>query len=178
MGSGKLENLLLRRARLLHLTIIGVDVSKAIDKVAEEFKCGKRTLYRDWKTRGEWIPLFVKTSPEEMKYVVWDALASLAEAKQEAYRAILSSEGMARVAAVRVYLDCVKTEIEMRQDLGLLPTEPLRMQRRIIMLRGHFVELGPNGELPDEEEEQSTIPALPDDKSSDDSSRAALPGPS
>ncbi len=161
------------------MTIIGVDVSKAIDKVAEEFKCGKRTLYRDWKTRDQWIPLFVKTDPEEKEHVVWDALASLAEAKQEAYNTYLSCEGMARVAAVRVYLDAIRAEIEMRQKLGLLPTEPVRVQHRIVMLQGRFVELGPDGKpIPNEEEDQPRYPALPDDKSSDDRSKTTLPGPS
>jgi hypothetical protein len=70
MSVGTLENALNRRRRLLHLTIIGVDMSKAIEKVSLEFKCGKRTLYRDWKTRDKWIPLFVKTDPEEKQRVV------------------------------------------------------------------------------------------------------------
>jgi len=52
---------------------------------------------------------------------------------------------MARVAAVRVYLDAVKAEVEMRQSLGLLPTEPLKIQHRIVMLQGRFVEIGPDG---------------------------------
>jgi hypothetical protein len=73
------------------------------------------------------------------------------------------------VAAVRVYLETIKAEIEMRQKLGLLPTEPLRIQHRIVMLQGRFVELGPDGKpVSSEEGEQSRYPALPDDKSPND----------
>lgn len=159
---------------MLHLTIVGMEVSEAVEKVSEEFKCSKRTVWRDWKMRNQWIPFLVKIDPEEKERVVWDALASLAEAKQEAYNTYLAVEGMARVAAVRVYLEAVKAEVEMRQKLGLLPTEPLKVQHRIVMLKGRFVEIGPDGKpILDEEEEHSRFPALPDDKS-----KTALPGPS
>lgn len=145
MTSSSFHALVDRRRRLLHLTIIGVKITDAVKKVSQEFKCGPRTVWNDWKLREQWIPLLLNLGPEERDRVVWDALASLAEAKQEAYNTYLAVEGMARVAAIRVYLDAVKAEVEMRQSLGLLPTEPLRVQHRIVMLQGRFVEIGPDG---------------------------------
>ena len=145
MKTSDVQALLDRRRRLLHLTTIGMKISEAVDKISLEFKCGKRTVWRDWQSRGDWILLLLKISPEEKDHFIWDALASLAEAKQEAYNTYLDVEGMARVAAIRVYLDAVKAEVEMRQSLGLLPTEPSRIQHRIVMLQGKFVEIGPDG---------------------------------
>jgi hypothetical protein len=145
MTSSSFHVLVDRRRRLLHLTIIGIKITDAVGKVSQEFKCGQRAVWNDWKVRDQWIPVLLKIGPEERDRVVWDALASLAEAKQEAYNTYLAVEGMARVAAIRVYLDAVKAEVEMRQSLGLLPTEPLRIQHRIVMLQGRFVEIGPDG---------------------------------
>lgn len=147
MRTCDVQRLLDRRRRLLHLTTVGLNVTLAVDNVCEEYHCAQSTVWHDWNVRDKWIPLLLKMGPEDKDRVVMDALASLHEARQAAFNTYAAAEGMIRVAALRLFLDAVKAEIEMRQTLGLLPTEPLKIQHRIVMLQGRFVEVGSDGKL-------------------------------
>lgn len=160
MRTTALANLVNRRQRLLHLTTAGMPVTEAINLLSEELAVGKRTLWDDWKTKAEWLPLLLQVKPEDKDNVILSALAKITEATQEAYKTYVSEEGMARVSALRLYLEAVKLEIDIRQTLGLLPTEPLRIQQRIIMLEGRFVRIGPDGKPIDEMARIDDNPAL------------------
>lgn len=146
MRQKALAYLVNRRQKLVHLTTAGMPVTDAVKLLAEEFSVTERTLWSDWKTKAEWMPLLLQVKPDDKDNVILAVLAKLNEATQEAYKTYLSCSGeMARVSALRVYLEAIMRELEARQTLGLLPTEPLRIQQRIVMLGGKFVRIGPDG---------------------------------
>jgi hypothetical protein len=146
------EQILERRRKLLHLVTVGVKTSDAVKQVCEDFDCTRSTVWRDWELRDEWIPTLLQLSPEQKDTVVREALAQLKEATHEAYVTYLeTNRGMARVAAIREYREAVIAEIELRQKLGLLPSEPLRVEQRIVMLQGRFVRVDANGKPVHEE---------------------------
>jgi len=159
MKTRDVQRLLDRRRRLLHLFTIGMKVTPAVDKICEEFHCARSTVWHDWDTKNEWIPLLLKLGPEYKDEVIMDTLASIHEAKQEAYNTSLTVEGMPRVAALRLYEDTIKDEIKIRQTLGLLPREPLKIQHRIVMLQGKFVKVDSNGKIVDTEVSKPALPS-------------------
>lgn len=146
MRQTALARLVNRRQRLLHLTTAGIPITDAVGMLSSELSVSKCTLWKDWKTRSEWLPLLLQIKPEERENVILVTLARLSEATQEAYKTYVSCRvEMARVAALRLYLEAIKVEVELRQSLGLLTSRSLRVDERIVMIEGRFCRVTPEG---------------------------------
>jgi len=130
---------------LIHLTAAGLSVRESTRMLSEEFGCSERTIWRDWKTRVEWLAILFKTGEGGKDAAVFDRMAELEEAKMEAYRTYLREEGMIKVAALRLYLDAVKEDVRFRQSLGLLHAEPMKVEERVMMVGGRFCRVGRDG---------------------------------
>ncbi len=89
--------------------------------LAEQYHCSQAALYADWERRAKWEP-FIWASQEAHE----DGKALLFQlqlAREAALSHMLNpriGEGV-RVGAIGQFTKAVKTEIEMRQSLGLLP---------------------------------------------------------
>ena len=146
-GRKRVEMLMSRRARLLHLIVAGMTISEAVEVLSKE--CGVRPLqvWRDWMSRQEWQPLLLRVSSEQVRESVMQLLSELKEAKEQAYQTYLSCQNEhARVNAIRVYAECVVKDFEVRQKLGLLAPVTFGVEQRVIMREGRFVVVGPDGE--------------------------------
>lgn len=144
----RIEQLISRRARLIHLTTAGLTVSEAVEQLAKEYTVRPLQIWRDWMTRYEWLPFLLKTDQAEMRRVVLDRLAQLKEAIDQAYQTYLSCRSEhVRVNAIRLYMDSVTKDLEIRQKLGLLPAETILVEQRVVMLEGKFVIIGADDRL-------------------------------
>lgn len=130
---------------MIHLTTAGLSILQSTKMLSEELSCSERTIWRDWKTRLDWLPILFKTGEEGKDTAVFDRLAELEEVKGEAYRTCLRGDGMTRVAGLRLYFDPVKEDIRFRQSLGLLHAEPMKVEERVMMVAGRFCRVDRDG---------------------------------
>jgi hypothetical protein len=123
----------------MHLTLAGMSVNEAAKTLSREFNVSERQIWLDWETKDKWVPALFKVKPEQQEKVLAEALANLNEVRSEAYKTYLAAETeTGRSAALRVLMEAVKTEIQVRQSVGLLPTEPIRVDQRILMIKGQW----------------------------------------
>lgn len=98
--------------------------------LAEQYHCSEAALYADWERRAKWEP-FIWESQEAHE----DGKALLCQLQLARETALVLMRnprlgGNARVGAIARFTEAVKTEIELKQSLGLLPkiTQPPQMQ--------------------------------------------------
>ena len=110
-----------RRKQLLAAYYSGILNPAFMRELAVQYHCSQAALYADWERRAKWEPLIwaSQEAHEDGKAL----LGQLQLAREAALRLMLNPRlgDNARVAAIGRFTETVKTEIEMRQSLGLLP---------------------------------------------------------
>lgn len=111
-----------RRKAMLIWYFSGRLNNAALKKLAEDFKCSEKALIDDWVDRKRWEPFIWESQKanDDGK----DLLNQLQLAREEAlYLMKTCGHALARVGAIGRYVDTIKTEIELKQSLGLLPKQ-------------------------------------------------------
>jgi len=121
-----------------------MSVNRAAKVLSKEFHVSERQIWKDWRSMDTWAPALCQFGNEQ-KVEVFKYLLELEEAIREAYRIYLTAKNdNVRIGALRLYLHTIATNFKVRQKLGLLPKLP-KAENRIIMLRGRFCTVSPDG---------------------------------
>ena len=110
-----------RRKHLLDAYFSGILNPAFMRALAVQYHCSVAALYADWERRAKWEPLIwaSQEAHEDGKALLFQ----LQLAREAALRLMLNPQlgDNAKVSAIARFTEAVKTEIEMRQSLGLLP---------------------------------------------------------
>jgi hypothetical protein len=130
----------------MQLTVVGMNATEAVKTLSREFGVSERTVWQDWRSRDEWLPVVYKVQPQEQKKAIIEALVNLNQVRTCAYQCYLSAKKEStRISALRLALDVVVKEIQIRQGIGLVRTESFDVEERIIMIEGRFCRVTPDG---------------------------------
>jgi hypothetical protein len=92
----------------------------ALKQMSLDFGCSEKALLNDWVDRGNWEPFIWES--EQANKDGKDLLNQLQLAREEAlYLMKTCKVPNARVGAIARFTEAIKTEIELKQSLGLLP---------------------------------------------------------
>ena len=127
VGSGDKEpcvkmtlSLFHRRKTMLITNYMGRLNPTSLQHLADQFNTTVDTLQRDWERRSTWEPFIWES--EQANDDGKDLLKLLQLAREAALELMNSPRlgGNARVGAIARYTEAIKTEIELKQSLGLL----------------------------------------------------------
>ena len=112
-----------RRKTMLITYYAGKLTPKAIQLLADQFNTSPATLEHDWNRRSIWEPFIweVYQANEDGKKL----LQQLQLARETALDLMNNPRvgGNARVGAIARYTEAIRTEIELKQSLGMLPKQ-------------------------------------------------------
>ena len=113
-----------RRLKCLRYDLQGIPQRTWVADIAGEYGISERALWVDWNKRHEWMPIIysISDSAEDLSRAVGEMVADTREARKELYRLYRSlNTDTAKVNALREIASNIKLELEMRQDMGLMP---------------------------------------------------------
>ena len=112
-----------RRKTMLIAHYMGRLNPAALVHLADQFNTSPDTLQRDWERRAVWEPFIWENyeANDDGKLL----LKQLQLARETALELMNNPRlgGNARVGAIARYIEAIKTEIELKQSLGLLPKQ-------------------------------------------------------
>lgn len=112
-----------RRLEMLRLYLQGIRPSRIVSQIVRDksIDASERSLWRDWKSRGEWMPALTRLNEGAGDLPIAETMGALMEARRLAFNTYLRADNSnARVGALRIIKELVEAEIELRQSLGLL----------------------------------------------------------
>lgn len=115
-----------RRVEMLRQALQGIRPSAIIRSIQanDELNVGvsDSTLWDDWTKREKWMPVLLRIREDVAELPISEAFAGLLEARRLAFNLyIRASNDFAKVGALREIRENIKSELTLRQSLGLLP---------------------------------------------------------
>lgn len=123
-----------RRLEMFRLHLHGIKPTRIIRQMLEDkaITVSEPTLWRDWQTRNEWMPVITKITKGAGDLPVAETIGALMEARRLAFNTYLRADNPnARVGALRIIKELVETEVGLRQSLGLLSKEPDKVEHEL-----------------------------------------------
>jgi len=118
-----------RRKKMLELHYNGIPHRTILKEISTEFGVSYNACKQDWKRRNEWQSLIWRMATDHSK--VNELLFTIQLVKERALRLSATAPGgNAKVGALRVLVDTVFREIEVRQSLGQLPRVAERVEMK------------------------------------------------
>jgi hypothetical protein len=139
------HNLVERRVDMANMLCKGVGLKVAADDLARKYGVSVNAIYRDWSRREKWMPQILRLQDHS---IVYELLYGMRQIIPNAwYEYSTADNSNARIGSLRVLKETYAEILEKLQSLGLLQTESLHVEQknRIIMLKGRFVVIGPDG---------------------------------
>lgn len=154
------SNLLERRVSMLNSISKGVDLKVVVESLSAKYGVKPKAIYQDWEQRDKWLPQIVQFQDEGFVYKLINGMEQIIPSAW--YEYATADNSSARVGALKLAKETYMDLMRMLESLGLIPKEPMRIQQRIVMIKGRFRFVGPDGKVipdqPDDDEAQLTGP--------------------
>lgn len=120
-----------RMLRMAELLSQRMKPKEIINQIVGETGCSASAAWRTWQTRKDWLPKIVKV-PEELGEAFADIILDLREARRLSLNLYYTANWApgAQVGALRNVGDFADREFKMRQSIGDLPTEPIKLEHK------------------------------------------------
>lgn len=122
-----------RRVEMLRQALQGIRPSAIVRSIQAntDLNVGvsDSTLWDDWTKREEWMPVLLRIREDVAELPISEAFAGLLEARRLAFNLYLrASNDFAKVGALREIRENIKTELTLRQSMGLIPKVADKLQ--------------------------------------------------
>lgn len=123
------DNFFERRLEIVKRIARGERPTEIVGALSQQFHISVRQAWTEWEKRKEWLPKYSKSTAAQIQETRDDLILTLQEARRRLFEtADKSTIAASKVRALRAVQESVKSEIEFRQSLGLLPSPPLQIK--------------------------------------------------
>ncbi len=120
-----------RRKRMLDLYYAGALSAESLRQLAAQYQTKESTIRRDWDRRDRWEPL-IWTILDQGQKTAGDLLHMLKLGRERAIALMTTADqDSVKVAAVSKLTEIIKTEIELRQSLGIEARAPISISEEV-----------------------------------------------